>query len=110
MQLPIKRTLDRLPGGMMIVPLFLGCTVASLFPRASSFFGSFTGSLLTGSSAIPIIAVVCVCIGASMSISATPYILKKGGALLATKICCGIVTGIILGRFLGEQPVRTGFF
>ena len=31
-QLPIKRLLDRVPGGMMIVPLLLGSLIASFFP------------------------------------------------------------------------------
>ena len=26
-QLPIKRTIDRIPGGMMIVPLFFGAII-----------------------------------------------------------------------------------
>ena len=44
--------------------------------------------------------------GASISIEATPYILKKGGALFGTKVAIGVV----LGHFLGEQPVGAGVF
>jgi 2-keto-3-deoxygluconate permease len=108
MQLPIKRALDRLPGGMMIVPLSLGCLIATIAPGAPKFFGSFTGALFTG--ALPIIAVVFVCMGASISFETTPELLKKGGALLATKILCGMVVGVLLGRLLGEKPVTSGFF
>ncbi|MSU23697.1 MAG: 2-keto-3-deoxygluconate permease [Opitutus sp.] len=103
MQLPIKRTLERLPGGMMIVPLALGCLITTLAPGAPKFFGSFTGAL-------PIIAVGFVCMGAGISIETTPHLLKKGGALLATKILCGLLVGVVLGRLLGEQPVTSGFF
>ena len=84
MQLPIKRTLERLPGGMMVGPLALGCLVANVAPAAPKFFGSFTHALFTG--ALPIIAVSYVCIGATLAIEATPHILKKGGALLGVKI------------------------
>ena len=108
MQLPIKRTLDRIPGGMMIVPLALGCIIATIAPGAPKFFGSFTGALFTG--ALPIIAVGFVCMGANISFETTPYLLKKGGILLATKILCGLLVGIVLGRLLGEQPVTSGFF
>ena len=55
MQLPIKHSLERIPGGMVIVPLALGATIATFAPGAGSFFGSFTGALFTG--ALPILAV-----------------------------------------------------
>jgi 2-keto-3-deoxygluconate permease len=108
MQLPIKRTLELVPGGMMIVPLALGAILAYLAPDIPRTFGSFTGALFTG--ALPILAVFYVCVGASISIDATGYILSKGGALLATKIGCGMVAGIVLGNLIGEQPVESGFF
>ncbi len=108
MQLPIKRTLDRLPGGMMIVPLALGCLITTIAPGAPKFFGSFTGALFTG--ALPIIAVGFVCMGATISIETTPELVKKGGALLLTKVLCGMLVGVVLGRLLGEQPVTSGFF
>jgi 2-keto-3-deoxygluconate permease len=107
-QLPIKRTLERLPGGMMIVPLALGCLIANLAPGAPKFFGSFTGALFTG--ALPILAVFYVCVGATLSLEATPYLLKKGGTLFGIKIGCGLLAGVILGHALGEKPVEAGFF
>jgi 2-keto-3-deoxygluconate permease len=106
--LKIKASIERLPGGMMIVPLLLGCAVANVAPGAPKFFGSFTGALFTG--ALPILAVFYVCMGATISFESTPYILKKGGVLLGTKVLCGIVAGLVLGRLLGEQPVDSGFF
>ena len=106
--LKIKATIERLPGGMMIVPLMLGCVLSNLAPGAPHFFGSFTGALFTG--ALPILAVFYVCMGATISFSATPQLLKKGGTLLLTKLLCGIVAGIALGRWLGVQPVESGFF
>ncbi|MBI3416175.1 MAG: 2-keto-3-deoxygluconate permease [Verrucomicrobia bacterium] len=108
MQLPIKRTLERLPGGMMVGPLALGCLVANLAPGAPKFFGSFTQALFTG--ALPIIAVAYVCIGSSLALEVTPHILKKGGTLLGVKILCGVIAGVVLGHWLGEKPIDAGFF
>ena len=92
----------------MIVPMALGCALANIAPLTPTFFGSFTGALFTG--ALPILAVFYVCMGATISIETTPYILKKGGALLAAKLCCGATVGVLLGRLLGEKPVESGFF
>jgi 2-keto-3-deoxygluconate permease len=106
--LAIKRSIERLPGGMMIVPLFTGAIINTLAPNAGKFFGSFTGALFTG--ALPILAVFYVCMGATIAFEATPYILKKGGALFLTKVAIAAVTGILLGRVWGEAPVTAGFF
>jgi 2-keto-3-deoxygluconate permease len=48
--------------------------------------------------------------GASINIKATPYLLKKGGTLLITKVGIAVLIGIVLGHFLGEQPVSSGLF
>ncbi|WP_415758335.1 2-keto-3-deoxygluconate permease [Pseudomonas sp. LT1P18] len=107
-QFPIKRTIERIPGGMMIVPLLIGSLVATFLPDTPKFFGSFTNALFTG--ALPILAVFYVCMGASINIKATPYLLKKGGTLLATKVGIAVLIGIVLGHFLGEQPISSGLF
>ena len=108
MQIPIKRGVERVPGGMMVVPLLCGALCATFFPGAPQFFGSFSGALFTG--ALPILAVFFVCTGASIDFKATPYILKKGGTLFAVKVGIGILLGVIFGRLLGEAPVPAGMF
>jgi 2-keto-3-deoxygluconate permease len=107
-QVPIKRAVERVPGGLMVVPLLCGALAATLVPDAAKFFGSFTGALFTG--ALPILAVFFVCTGASIDFRATPYILRKGGTLFAVKIGIGILLGVVFGRLLGESPVGAGMF
>lgn len=107
-QIPIKRSIERVPGGMMIVPLLAGSLIATFVPDGPKFFGSFTNALFTG--ALPILAVFYVCMGAGIDVKATPYILKKGGALLVTKVGAAIIAGIVLGHFLGERPISSGLF
>lgn len=108
MQIRIKRTIERVPGGMMIIPLLCGATLATWAPHAGSFFGSFTNALFTG--ALPILAVFYVCMGARISLRSLPLVLRKGGALMGTKVALGLVASFTLGRLLGVQPVRSGAF
>src|SRR3954470_24565356 len=107
-QIRIKRAIEWVPGGMMVVPLLIGAMFATFAPGTGDFFGSFTGALFKG--ALPILAMFYVCMGATIDIRSTPYVLKKGGALFGTKIAMGILAGVVLGRLLGEAPVTAGFF
>jgi len=109
MQVPIKRTIEKVPGGMMTVPLLLGALIAAFFPNTAKFFGSFTGALFSGG-ALTILAVFYVCMGASIDFKATPYIVKKGGTLLIVKVGIAMILGLIFGRFLGEAPITAGIF
>lgn len=109
MQIPIKRAIERVPGGMMVVPLALGAIIATLAPNTPRFFGSFTGALFS-SGALTILAVFYVCMGASIDFKATPYILKKGGTLFGVKIGVAVILGVVFGQFLGEAPVTAGVF
>ena len=106
MQLPIKRGIERIPGGMVIAPLALGATIATFAPGAGSFFGSFTGALFTG--ALPILAVFYVCMGTTIPFETLPQVAGKGGVLLAAKVGMGVVAALILGRVLGTEPIQTG--
>lgn len=108
MSIPIKRFLDRVPGGMMTLPLATGALLATFAPDAPGFFGSFTGALFTGS--LPILAVFYVCIGATISVRSLPGVLKKGGVLLGTKVALGIAMGVLVGHWIGIEPVAAGWF
>ena len=92
----------------MVVPLACGAIVTTLAPGAPKLFGSFTGALFT--SAIPIIAVFFVCLGATIPVRALPRVIRRGGALLGTKIGLGVAAGLLLGHTIGMLPIRHGLF
>ena len=108
MHIPIKRMVERVPGGLMIIPLLIGSLIITFFPDAADFFGSFTRALFTGS--ISILAVFYVCMGATIDVRALPQVAQRGGVLLATKILLGIAAGFLLGHFIGAQVIKTGWF
>jgi 2-keto-3-deoxygluconate permease len=107
-QVRIKRGLEAIPGGMMIVPLVISSCIVTVAPHTAHFFGSFTGALFTG--ALPILAVFYVCMGSTIEVRTLPTVLRRGGTLLAAKIGLGVLAGLVLGRILGETPVSAGWF
>lgn len=107
MPIPIKRTIERVPGGMMTLPLAAGALLATFAQRMPAFFGSFTGALFTGS--LPILAVFYVCMGSTVSVRSLPLVIRKGGVLLGSKILLGIALGTLIGRWLGIQPIASGW-
>ncbi|CAM5692689.1 2-keto-3-deoxygluconate permease [Streptomyces tendae] len=108
MAVPIKAGIEKVPGGLMLVPMLVGAVVHTAAPDSGEFFGSFTGALYTGLPAI--LAVFYVCLGATLDVKATPYIAKKGGVLLGSKVLFAMLVGIVMGRLLGETPVSGGAF
>jgi 2-keto-3-deoxygluconate permease len=108
MQLSIKRAIERVPGGMMLVPLFAGAATVTIWPGVAQYFGSFTGALFTGP--LTLQAMYYVCMGATIELRSTPYILKKGGALFGSKVLIGLVLGLVAGRYLGASPLPSGAF
>ena len=104
----LKRWVESVPGGMMMVPLACGAAITTVAPHADAYFGTFTSALFTG--ALPILAVFYVCMGATIPVRSLPRVARRGGALLLAKICLGVIAGIILGHILGDQPISSGWF
>lgn len=104
----IKQSIEKVPGGLMIVPLFAGAIVNTLFPTMGKNFGSFTGALMTG--AMPILAAYYVCMGASIDIKSTPYIVRKGGALLGAKLLTAALLGYIASKIIPTGLIDSGYF
>jgi 2-keto-3-deoxygluconate permease len=106
MAVNIKAGMEKVPGGLMLIPLLIGAVIHTAAPGAGTFFGSFTGAMFTGLA--PILGVFYVCLGATLDVRATPYIAKKGGTLLGTKIAFAAIVGVVMGRFLSEAPISSG--
>ncbi|MER7395264.1 2-keto-3-deoxygluconate permease [Streptomyces sp. NPDC000151] len=98
--------LNKVPGGMLLCPLLIGAVIHTAAPHAGTYFGSFTGGFFTGLS--PLLAVFFVCLGATLDLKGTPYILRKGGVLLGTKVAFALLVGAVAGHLLGEDTVSGG--
>lgn len=99
MKIPIKKALDKIPGGMMVVPLFIGCLMKTFFPNALAM-GGFVTALTQAS---PIMAVFFVIVGAQMSFKEAPKALWRGSVLTVTKLITGVAIGLFVAKFLGND-------
>ncbi|WP_337269620.1 2-keto-3-deoxygluconate permease [Oryzifoliimicrobium ureilyticus] len=104
----IKSAIDRIPGGLMLIPLLLGAVCKTFVPDAAGYFKGFTQGIMTG--VIPILAVWFFCMGASIKLSSTGTVLRKSGTIVLTKfVAAGIVT-LIASTILPPDGVKTGIF
>lgn len=104
----ILKSIKKIPGGLMLVPLILGALVHTFTPGAGEYFGGFTNGLISGT--VPILAVWFFCMGASINIKASGKVLLKSGTLVITKIAVAWVVAVIAMQFLPVDGIQTGIF
>ncbi len=104
MQIPIKKTIDRIPGGMMVVPLFLGVLVNTFFPQFLEI-GGFTTALFSPKASSTILACFMFLIGSQIHFKLAPKALKKGAILISGKFIVGAGIGILVGKIFGPAGV-----
>ncbi|HTL66149.1 MAG TPA: 2-keto-3-deoxygluconate permease [Lacunisphaera sp.] len=125
----IKATLERIPGGLMLVPLLLGATLNTIdqahlpaveaalralgaspaknghleFLRLGAVpaegVSSFTESLFK-TGALTLIALFLFCVGSQMTVRVGARALGKGVLLTGSKFVAGAATGMLLGHWL----------
>jgi len=106
----IKATLDRIPGGMMVVPLLLAATINTFAPNVLRI-GNFTEALFV-KSAGALIALFLLCAGSQINVRNVGTAFAKGASLLVLKWVIGAAVGLIAyivagsdGLFIGLTPL-----
>ncbi|RBC00371.1 2-keto-3-deoxygluconate permease, partial [Xanthomonas oryzae pv. oryzae] len=102
----IKATVERLPGGMMLVPLLLGALCHTLWPQAGSTLGSFSNGLISGT--VPILAVWFFCMGATIQLRASGRVLRRSGSLVLTKIAVAWLVAVVCAPLLPIGGIPSG--
>ena len=95
----ILKTVQKVPGGLMVVPLLLGAAINTFAPNALDI-GGFTTALFK-TSATAMIAFFCLCNGAQISVKQAGKPLLKGVLLTLIKFALGALIGWGVGKAFG---------
>ena len=107
----LKSTIEKIPAGMMIVPLFIGAIIRVFYPNPqmpTEFLPGFTGSYLPTTGVILFIWFVSV--GATINLKTSAYVAKKGLTLLVGKVLLAGLLGVIVGKLLPGNGITSGAF
>jgi len=96
----IMSFLKKVPAGMMVVPLILGCILNTFVPNALQIGGITTATFSSAGSSC-CLGILLFCMGTKLHLKEMPAVLKRGGLLLAAKFAIGALLGILVGKLLG---------
>lgn len=99
----IKKTIEKVPGGLMVIPLLLGAIINTFFPSVLNIGGFTTAMFKSG--ALSILGVFLFCMGSQMSFKVAPKSLKKGIILTVVKYAIGAAIGLVVGKIFGPAGV-----
>ena len=100
----ILKTVQKVPGGMMVVPLLLGVILNTVCPSLLQA-GGYVTALWSSSGANTAIAIFLFCVGSQIQLRQGGEILKRGFVLLIAKFLAGAVLGWVIGAVFGTAGV-----
>ena len=101
----IFKTVKKIPGGLMIVPMILGCLMNTFCPQVFAYFkGTFTYELWKGG-AMPLLAAFLFCNGTTINFKEAGVTIYKGVVLTATKVISGMLCGLFVGAVFGDGGI-----
>lgn len=95
----ILKTVQRIPGGLMVVPFFLGAIINLLFPEILDVGGMTTATFKTGASSF--IGASLMCVGSQITITKVGEPLKRGAVLLLAKFLAGFLPTLLVSHLFG---------
>lgn len=96
----ILKIVNRVPGGIMVIPMLIGACLNTFFPKFLSL-GSFTTALFSKQGIGPLIGATLFFIGTQMKLKEAPEALKRGGILLLAKFLAGASFALFITKIFG---------
>ncbi|MHA6310214.1 2-keto-3-deoxygluconate permease 1 [Pantoea sp. USHLN298] len=99
----LKAAIEKVPGGMMVVPLVIGALINTFYPAALNI-GGFTTALFKNGAAT-LIGAFLLCMGAGISFKAAPHALLQGGTITLTKLLVAVALGLGVEHLFGAEGI-----
>jgi 2-keto-3-deoxygluconate permease len=93
----IYQFINKVPGGLMVVPLFVGMLINTFIPNALKI-GGFTQAL-TNQGYPTVLAMYLFTVGTKMTLRAAPGMLKRGFGILAAKVGIAVLIALAIAHF-----------
>lgn len=103
MEVKIVKFMNKVPGGVMVIPLLAGALLNTFVPGVLNIGGFTTGLLKNGTPCL--MGLFLICCGASISIKQVGAPLYKGTLLTVLKFAIGVAIGWGVQRFFGAEGI-----
>ena len=102
-RVPLFDGMNRIPGGLMLIPLILGSVVGTFFPGFLSL-GNFTTALFQAS-ALPLIGLLIFATGMQITLKTSGPVLATSGVLLLCKSIIPATAVVLLAQIVGLDGI-----
>jgi 2-keto-3-deoxygluconate permease len=93
----ILQTINKVPGGLMVVPLFIGMIINTFFPNLLKI-GGYTEAL--GSAGYPtVLGMYLFAVGTKMTLRTAPRMLKRGFGMMFAKVGMAMLIALSVAKF-----------
>jgi len=93
----IYKTINKVPGGLMVVPLFIGMVINTFFPHLLKI-GGFTEAL-SNVGYPTILGMDLFTVGTKMTVRTAPRMLKRGFGIMFAKVGIATLIAVSVGKF-----------
>ncbi|MGA2894329.1 MAG: 2-keto-3-deoxygluconate permease [Xanthobacteraceae bacterium] len=95
----IYRFVTAVPGGLMVVPLFIGMVINTFFPNLLKI-GGFTEAL-SGAGYPTVLGMYLFTVGTKMTLQTAPRMLKRGFGIMFVKVGVASAIALSVAKFFG---------
>lgn len=99
----ILKTVQKVPGGLMVVPLLLGSLINMAFPELLQIGGLTTATFATGAASF--IGCSLFCVGSQITITKIGEPIKRSVVLLVAKFLAGFIPTLLVAKLFGPAGI-----
>lgn len=97
----IMKAVNRVPGGLMVVPLFIGMVINTFFPNLLKI-GGFTEAL-SGAGYPTVLGMYLFVTGTKMTLKTAPRMLKRGFGIMGAKVGVAVLFAYTVAKLFGGE-------